>query len=85
MCCAAGPNFEMADYLAFIEHKGPWDPRAERPVPSSSMPGIVRFFKALACLVLHMVLVQRFSALTLEADSYYDLSLWKRCALHAVL
>ena len=29
-----GPTFELADYLAFIERKGPWDPRNSRSMPS---------------------------------------------------
>ena len=68
----------MADYLAFIERTGPWDPKAERPVPATAGPGMVRFLKAATCLVIHMTLVKRFSPLALEADSYFELSLWKR-------
>ena len=26
----AGPYFELADYLAYIERRGPWDPKATR-------------------------------------------------------
>ena len=68
----------MADYLTFIERRGPWDPKGERPPPSSLVPGTIRFLKALVCVVVHMALVGRFSALTLESEDYYSLSLWKR-------
>lgn len=69
----------MADYLNFIERRGPWAPDASRPVPSSWQAGLVRFGKALLCLGFHMALLPYFSPLTLEADSYYKLSLWRRC------
>ncbi|KAK9810978.1 hypothetical protein WJX73_003119 [Symbiochloris irregularis] len=74
----AGPNFEMADYLKFIEGRGPWAPNASRPVPSSWQPGLVRLAKAMLCLGIHMSLVPYFSPLTLEADSFYEYSLWRR-------
>lgn len=75
----AGPNFEMADYLHFIERTGPWDPKAERPVPPSVVPGTIRFLKAAGCLVIYLSLVGRFSPLTLEAKAFFEMSLWRRC------
>ena len=78
LATAPGPNFEMADYLAFIERRGPWSPKAERPTPSSVGPGLLRFAKALICLAIHMVLVSHFSPLTLESDEFFGSSLWKR-------
>ncbi|KAG2485077.1 hypothetical protein HYH03_016174 [Edaphochlamys debaryana] len=46
----AGPFFEFSDYKAFIELKGPWDPKAARPMPSSLLRGLA----ALAEGVWHM-------------------------------
>lgn len=74
----SGPNFEMADYLHFIERTGPWDPKAERPVPPSVVPGTIRFLKAAGCLVIYLSLVGRFSPLTLEAKAFFEMSLWRR-------
>ena len=31
----AGPYFELADYLNFIQKKGPWDPRSKQPSDAS--------------------------------------------------
>lgn len=40
----AGPYFELADYLAYIERKGPWDPRAtKQPSLANQYKAGVRF------------------------------------------
>ena len=31
----AGPYFELADYLNFVQKKGPWDPRSKQPTAGS--------------------------------------------------
>ena len=54
----AGPHFELSDYLAFVERRGPWDPSAPRPPPSAAWVGTVRMAKALACLGIYLWLGQ---------------------------
>ena len=54
----AGPHFELSDYLAFVERRGPWDPSAPRPPPSSAWVGTMRMAKAVACLGIYLWLGQ---------------------------
>lgn len=54
----AGPHFELSDYLAFVERRGPWDPSAPRPPPSGAWVGAVRMAKAVACLGIYLWLGQ---------------------------
>ena len=54
----AGPHFELSDYLAFVERRGPWDPSAPRPPPCGAWVGTVRMAKALACLGIYLWLGQ---------------------------
>ena len=70
----AGPNFELSDYLHYIERTGPWSPKANKPMPSPILPGLIRFSKALACMGLHLWLVKTYSADIFQSAWYYSLS-----------
>lgn len=74
----AGPNFELSDYLHYIERTGPWSPKASKPMPSPVAPGLIRFGKALTCMALHLWLVKHFSADVYESKWYYSLALPSR-------
>ncbi|KAK9864166.1 hypothetical protein WJX84_000212 [Apatococcus fuscideae] len=64
----SGPCFEIRDYLDYIARKGPWDPKNK--VPSSTIPGIIRFIKAICCLGGHMYLLNFFPVSALEGEGF---------------
>lgn len=64
----SGPTFEIRDYLEYVDRKGPWDPKNK--VPSSTVPGILRFIKALVCLGGHMYLLNFFPVSALEGKGF---------------
>ncbi|KAK9836737.1 hypothetical protein WJX74_007100 [Apatococcus lobatus] len=64
----SGPCFEIRDYLEYVDRKGPWDPKNK--VPSSTVPGIIRFVKALVCLGGHMYLLNFFPVSALEGEGF---------------
>ncbi len=78
----AGPNTELSDYLHYMERTGPWSPKADKPMPSPTVPGFIRFGKALTCMTLHLWLVKFFSADVYATKWYYSLSIPSRCGHH---
>ncbi|EIE25092.1 membrane bound O-acyl transferase family protein [Coccomyxa subellipsoidea C-169] len=78
----AGPYFELADYLNFIQKKGPWDPRSKQPTAASQYKaGALRFLKALICLGVHFFFVQYLPIDILNSEWYYKLGMVARMSV----
>jgi len=77
----AGPYFEFRNYKEFIESRGVWDPRAEKPAPSVVLPSLWCLGEAFLFMGLYLKMVPIFNVGTFTQPWFLKSPALKRAVI----